>query len=222
PIVGQNNVEFQFSGFVRGDAIFNTRKSVAALEELFYLYPKDHLYDDAGKDLNAVSSSGFYTLATRAALDVSGLRLWDSNVSAKIEADFAGSGGNTGTAAIVRLRQAYIKMDWRKSSLLIGQSWHPMFQNIQPGQLTLSTGAPFQPFNRSPQIRFDYKVQKIILSGSAIYQLQNKSTGPLGKSNVYSNNAILPELNALVEYKNSSIQTGIGINFFIFKASHSI
>lgn len=216
PVFGQNkanDLQLKFSGFIRGDLIYKNRESVTALEDLFYLYPKDHLYDDSGKDLNAQSSSGFYNLATRASLDAWGLKAFNSSISAKIEADFAGSGGSTGTAAIVRLRLAYLKIDRGNSSFLIGQNWHPMFQNIQPGQLTLSTGAPFQPFNRSPQFRYDYKTKKVIFRATAVYQLQNKSAGPAGKSNLYAKNAVLPELNGIIEYNYGSVQTGLGINF---------
>ncbi|MDR0428218.1 MAG: hypothetical protein LBH12_06400 [Dysgonamonadaceae bacterium] len=209
-----DEVNFKFSGFIRGDLVYNTRESVTALEDLFYLYPKDRLYDEAGKDLNAQMSSGFYTIATRVALDVSGIKYGNSEVSGKIEADFAAAGG---TAAMLRLRLAYLKMDWSKASLWIGQNWHPLFQTIQPDQLTLATGAPFQPFNRSPQIRYDYRINSFTLKAAAVYQLQNKSTGPEGKSNIYQKNAVLPELNGIIEYKKTSICTGIGIIFLPLK-----
>ena len=53
-------------------------------------------------------------------------------------------------------RQAYVNLDWGKSAVLVGQTWHPLFGDVSPQMLNLSTGAPFQPFNRSPQIRYRY------------------------------------------------------------------
>ncbi|MDH8702128.1 hypothetical protein M2138_001488 [Dysgonomonadaceae bacterium PH5-43] len=212
-----SDLTFKFSGFVRGDIIYNTRENVAALEDLFYLYPKDEKKDALGEDLNSRSALGFYNLSTRAALDIAGVKLFDAAVSAKMEADFAGAGGSGGTSAVLRLRLAYINFAWDKSTLLIGQNWHPMFQNIQPGQITLSTGAPFQPFNRSPQLAYKYKIKDFNLRAATIFQLQNKSTGPSGKSNIYAKNATLPELNFIAEYKNKSINTGVGVNFLSLK-----
>ncbi len=214
---GSNKLSYKFYGFVRGDFVFDTRQSVAANEGLFFLYPKDESLDANGKDLNEVASSGFYTFNTRAGIDVSGLQVFDANVSLKAEADFAGFSGSYGAnSTVFRIRQAYIKMDWDKSSLLLGQTWHPMFQVI-PNVISLSTGAPFNPFNRSPQIRFDYKADKLTLTGAAIYQLQYTSSGPEGKTNTYQRNAIIPELYAGVDYKINTFNVGAGIDYLTIK-----
>lgn len=209
-----SKLTYKFSGFVRTDYSFDTRQSVAANEGLFFLYPKDAKYDDAGKDLNAVSNSGFYAFNSRVALDVAGLQLCEADLSAKIEADFA---GYSGSSTLLRIRRAFMKMKWEHSSLLLGQEWHPMFGGVTPGVLSLNVGAPFNPFNRSPQITFDYKVENVTFSGSALWEFQYASTGPNGKSHIYQRNANLPEFCLGVNYKYNQFIVGANVDYLTLK-----
>lgn len=213
----ENKPKFEFYGFIRADLSFDNHVSAVSNEGLFFLYPLDINSDENGEDLNAQSSLGFYSFNTRPGVNISGFRLFDSDVTARIEADFAGFGGQNGNSSILRIRLAYIKMNWEKSSLLIGQDWHPFFGPVTPGQISLSTGAPFNAFNRSPQIRFDYTLNKISLSGSALYQFQMISQGPIGKSTSYQKNAMIPELAATVDFKTQNFIVGAGINFLSLK-----
>lgn len=213
PVFAQDNLgklNFKFSGFVRGDVYFDSRKSITANDNLLFLYPKDEEYDVTGDDLNAQPNSGLYAFNSRPAVEVSGLRVFDADVNAFMEADFA---GGSGISAFLRIRQAYLKMNWEKSTLLIGQTWHPFFNTIIPGQISLSTGAPFQPFNRSPQIRYDYKWNGFTFSGVLLSQFQYLSPGPDGKSNNYQKDGLLPELSAMIDYKVGAIQFGVGIDY---------
>lgn len=212
-----NSLTFKFYGFVRGDVFFDSRQSVASSEGLLFLYPKDIDRDAVGEDLNAQGSLGIYGFNSRPGVDISGLRVFNSDVTARIEADFAGFGGAYGTSTVLRIRHAYMKMQWKSSALTIGQAWHPFFGHVFPGQISLNTGAPFQPFSRNPQIRFDYKVNNITLSGATISQLQMNSSGPEGKSNVYQKNALLPELAAIIDYTNNSFTAGAGVSYLTLK-----
>ena len=217
PALAQENssqLKFQLYGFVRSDFFYDSRQSTTAIEGLFFLYPKDKELDAVGNDLNANPVSGFYSLATRTGVDISGLRAFNADVTARMETDFAGF---SGSVTLLRIRLAFIRMNWNKSSLLIGQNWHPLFQTLIPRQITLSAGAPFQAFARSPQIRYDYRLNNFTLSAAGIYQFQHTSAGPIGKSNVYQKNALLPELTAVVDYTNQSINTGIGVNLLTLK-----
>lgn len=98
--------------------------------------------------------------------------------SAKVEADFRGSGTSYST---IRLRHAYLNLDWGRSALLLGQTWHPLFGDVSPQILNLSVGAPFQPFSRAPQIRYRYTHKGFQLTGAAIWQSQYLSQGIVGK-----------------------------------------
>ena len=67
--------------------------------------------------------------------------------SAKVEADFRGSGTSYST---IRLRHAYLNLDWGRSVFASGQTWHPLFGDVSPQILNLSVGAPS---NRSAVLR---------------------------------------------------------------------
>lgn len=198
---------FKFYGRIRGDLFYNSRVNEESVDGLFYSYPKDHELDAAGEDLNASPQSNFYMLYTRLGVDIQGPTLGKARTSAKIEADFRGSGTAFGD---VRLRQAYVNFDWGKSKLLIGQTWHPLFGEVSPSVLNLSTGSPFQPFNRSPLVRYRYTDNGFVATGAAIWQSQYNSDGPDGKSHKYLKNGMTPELFAGVDYHGANWMAGVG------------
>ena len=216
PAVSQKkNFDYSFYGFVRGDLYYNSRSNVEVVDGLFYIYPKDKFYDADGKDLNGKPSSSFYTFTTRLGMNIKGPDLGSAKTSANIESDF---GGTTDITFMLRLRQAYLKLDWQKgSSLLLGQTWHPLFGDVVPNVLNLATGAPFQPFNRSPQINYQYRNGGIKLTTSAIYQLVYTSVGPDGKSEKYQKDGMLPELYAGIDYAKGGFLVGAGVDMISLK-----
>ena len=183
------NFTYKFYGQIRTDLYYNSRANEETVDGLFYMYPKDIKEDADGKDLNATANGSFYTLYTRAGLDVTGPMLGKAKTSAKIEVDFRGSGTSY---SMIRLRHAYLSLDWKKSGLLLGQAWHPLYGDVAPQILNLATGAPFQPFSRAPQIRYQYKVSDVRLTAAAIWQSQYLSAGPAGKSQNYIKNSCVP------------------------------
>lgn len=181
---------YNFYGFVRGDVFYNTRANVAPVDGNFYMYPLDKDPDVNGDDLNATPNGSFYTFTTRLGLDLTGPNLGSARTTAKIETDF---GGFSSSTTMLRIRQAYVALDWDKTQLLIGQTWHPL-SGIMPDVLNLSTGAPMNPFNRSPLFRLQQRIDNIKLTAAAIWQLQYTSTGPNGGSEDYIKNSGIPEL----------------------------
>ena len=210
-----NKFDYSFYGFVRGDLYYNSRSNMEVVDGLFYLYPKDISPDADGKDLNGKPSSSFYTFTTRLGMNIKGPDIGSAKSSANIESDF---GGTADITFMFRLRQAYIKLDWQKgSSLLLGQTWHPLFGEVVPNVLNLATGAPFQPFNRSPQINYQYRTGGIKLTTSAIYQLVYTSVGPDGKSEKYLKDGILPELYVGIDYSKGGFIAGVGVDMISLK-----
>lgn len=216
PLCAQKkNMDYSFYGFIRGDLYYNSRQNSESVDGLFYLFPKPEVYDASGKDLNAKPNSSFYTFTTRLGLDIKGPDIGSAQSSAKIEADF---GGMSGSFFVLRIRHAYARLNWDNgSSVLLGQTWHPFSGDVMPQVLNLSTGAPFQPFNRSPQIQYGYTYGKWQFKASAIYQLMYLSTGPNGKSEEYLKNGVWPELCIGVDYKNESWQIGAGAEMMSLK-----
>ncbi len=203
----QTNLSYKFYGFVENQISFNSRKNLEAVGMSFNIMPLPEKLDPNGKDLNEVSSIEMLTINSRVGVDVSGLNLFNSKVSAKIEADFAGAGTSY---YVLRLRRAYVTMDWEKSQLLVGQEWHPLSGSVMPSTFELNGGAPFNPFNRSPQVSYKYKMGSWKWTAAALYQMQFCSDGPLGKNGVYMWDALMPDFYLGLEQASANFRWGIG------------
>ena len=205
---------YKFYGQIRTDLYYNSRANEETVDGLFYMYPKDKVYDEDGKDLNATANGSFYTLYTRLGVDVQGPKLGGAKTSAKVEMDFRGSGT---TYSTVRLRHAYLNLDWGKSALMLGQSWHPLYGEVAPQILNLNMGAPYQPFSRAPQIRYRYKAGDVSLTGAVLWQSQYLSQGPDGKSQKYIKESCIPEIYIGADYKAKNWLAGAGIEMISLK-----
>lgn len=210
----KKNFSYKFYGQVRGDLFYNSRANAEIVDGLFHLYPKDIERDAEGKDLNASPNGSFYLLYSRLGIDVAGPKIGSAASTAKLEVDFRGSGNNF---AMIRIRHAYVNLDWGKSAVLIGQAWHPLYGDIYPQMLNLSTGSPFQPFSRAPQIRYRYSNDGWMLTGAAVWQLQYLSDGPNGKSEEYIKNSCIPEIYAGIDYTTNRWTGGVGVEMLSIK-----
>ena len=209
---------FKFYGFVRNYACYDTRESLTSNSEQFYYMPKDIKLDANGNDLNAQDNIMLLSITTRLGLNVSGLNFLGSKTSAKIEADFAGFGTSN---TVLRIRQAYAKMDWEHSKVLVGQAWHPAMGDMMPDVFSLETGAPFTPFSRTPQVRYDYETKNVKLTATALYQFQYTSYGPDGASFNYARNAIVPEMYFQGIIKSGGFMMGLGVDVLTLKPRQS-
>lgn len=204
-------------GQIRTDIYYNSRDNNQSVDGLFYMYPKDEVLDPNGKDLNASDNSNMYAVYSRLGFDFAGPKLGKAKTSAKIEFDFRGNGNDN--LSIVRLRHAYFNLDWGKSKLLVGQTWHPFYGDVAPQILNLNMGAPFQPFGRAPQIRYRYQSGDVQWQIAALWQSQYKTYGPTaadgsGNSRVqqFHKNSNIPELTLGVDYKVDGWIAGVGID----------
>ena len=187
----------KFSGFVKTDIFYDTRQSVTSngiREGHFYLYPDNVLFDAEGNDINANPSFHILNIQSRLKGTISGPDAFGAKTSGVIEAEFFGTSESDING--FRLRHAFVKMDWTKTALLIGQSWHPMFpEESFPGTISFNTGAPFTPFSRNPQVRVTRKLGNLSLSLTAYSQRDFASSGPDGGSNKYLRNSGIPGTN---------------------------
>lgn len=204
----------KFYGFVRNYACYDTRESLTSNSEQFYYMPKDIKLNELGEDLNAQDNIMLLSITTRLGLNVNGLNFLGSKTSAKVEADFAGFGTSN---TVLRIRQAYAKMDWEHSKVLVGQAWHPAMGDMMPDVFSLETGAPFTPFSRSPQVRYDYETKNVKLTATALYQFQYTSYGPDGASFNYARNAVVPEMYFQGIIKSGDFMMGLGVDVLALK-----
>ena len=204
--------KFKLYGFIRNYAAVDTRAVSAGTEDLYFYMPKGHDLQ-GGADLNEGLNWRFVSLTTRLGLDVSGYKWGNMGISGKVEADFYNL---SGSVAILRLRQAFMKLSWDSLNLTIGQAWHPMAADM-PHMTNLETGAPFNPFNRSPQLTVDYKLgQDWTLTASVLYLNHYLPTGPAGKTKDYYKYG-LPELYAGVTYKSGKVLARAGVDLVNLK-----
>lgn len=205
----------KISGMVKTDLFFDTRQTVSAREGHFLLFPAAQLNDDDGQDINAKSGFNFLPIQSILSANVTGPSVIGATTSALIEGDFFGASNND--VNMLRLRHAYIKLNWTKTELIIGQYWHPLFvTSCYPGTVSFNTGAPIQPFSRAPQIRLTYNPGKIKLSGALLSQRDYVSVGPDGASSKYMRDAHLPEIQVSAEMilkKEKELIMGAGFGY---------
>lgn len=217
----QEPYEFEVYGFVRNDFTFDSRKTYAAVGELFSFIPMDHQFNSLGEDLNAIPSSRLLAVVSRLGFNFKSPTFGGMFINAKIETDFCGAGANYN---MFRIRHAWVGLNWKHHQLLAGQSWHPMSGDLLPNIVSLNTGAPFNAFSRAPQVRYNAKVSNVTLSAAAIYQLQypapgpgtlNKETGKYATENStkYQVFGGLPELYLGVTYAANGLKIGLGGEF---------
>ena len=210
--------KFKFYGQIRTDFYYNSRANEETVDGLFYMYPLDENLDPNGHDLNGVGNGNFYTLYTRLGVDVTGPMLGKAKTSAKVEVDFRGSGT---TYSLFRIRHVYFNLDWGKSALLVGQTWHPLYGDVAPEILNLNMGAPYQPFSRAPQIRYRFTSNNFMLTAAAIWQSQYLSVGPktnepgetsTQKSQEFMKKSCVPEFYLGIDYKRPGLIAGAGLH----------
>lgn len=205
----------KFSGFVKTDVFLDSRQTVAVREGHFLLWPSAEKLDPDNKDINAKSSFNILSIQTRLRGRISGPEAFGAKTSGLIEADFFGN-ENPAFSDVngFRLRHAFVKLNWEKTELLIGQFWHPMFvTDCYPGVISFNTGAPFQPFSRNPQIKLTQKIGtfKLILAAQSQRDFANRLVGSSTQTSGYLRNSCVPDMQFQVHYApDPGLIAGIG------------
>ncbi len=205
----------EFSGFVKNDFSFDSRQTVSAREGHFLLWPHRIIKDDNDKDINASPVLSLLAIQSRLSGKITGPDAFGAKTSGLIEVDFFG----TTNAAInlLRMRHAYVKLNWERSELLLGQYWNPLFvTSCFPSVVSFNTGAPIQPFSRNPQIRYTYGKGAVKVMAAALGQRDYSTIGANGASPDYLRNAAIPNMHLQLHYnkksdeKASELTMGIG------------
>jgi len=206
----QKNVSIDWYGFVAAQSWINTHESAAGAEGFLYLYPTDQATvpgDD--HDRNAVPQGSWFGTMARLGFVLKGPEIFGAASRAKAELEFSGHS----SPGSVLYRHAFIALDWEKSTLTLGQTWHPM-NDLFPNTVGIAIGSPFNALNRSPQLRYEYFLgsdKNIKLTGAAIFQAANASVGPAGKSYIYARRSMVPMLYAGVDFTFGDFKVGGGL-----------
>ena len=204
----ESKYDISISGFISSEIIYDTRQPVAAREGDVLLFTSPILNDANGDDINDTPSFNMINIHSRFRLSVDGPEMLGAQSSALLESDFVGTGNQF--ISMMRLRHAFIKLDWEKTSLTVGQYWHPFFViSAYPEVAGWGGGSPYAILSRNPQVRFGFNLSDNI-SGSltALTHRDFSSAGPQGVTPDYLRNAALPELNLNMEYHKKGWRLG--------------
>lgn len=193
-------------GYVRGEFAFDTRQVIAARDANYIDLAAPINRNAEGKDLNSNSNFNGWGLESRLGVKITGPEFFGMKSNAVIESHFFGS-----TEASINglgLRHAYVQLSNDDVEILAGQYWHPMFvTNVSPMTYNFNAGSPFQPFNRSPQVRVTTKGD-VRFIGAVITELDFPSVG--GKASLSG----LPAFHAQVQFgDDSKFVGGLGANY---------
>jgi hypothetical protein len=212
----QEGFSFQWHGFVNPHYYADSRNVVGGREDMMLFYPKPVLRDSLGNDINDGWQANMLAITARLNLTVHGPEIWGAKSRAFIEGDFTGA--TNATINNLRLRHAYVALEWDRHQLLAGQYWYAMvIHEIMPMTNPLNMGAPFHPYARQPQVRYSYfPSHNWELMAAAQWQLDNTSQGLLNgtvqSSTLFARHSLLPELNAQLRFRQGNLLLGGAAN----------
>ena len=208
----ENVPDIKLSGFIKTDFFFDSRQVATFREGHFLLYPLNESLDANGEDLNSHSSFNALSIQSRVTAKFTGPLVLGAKSGGMLEGEFFG----TADADVngFRLRHAFVTFNWEKTSLLFGQTWHPMFvAEVFPQVVSFNTGSPFQPFARNPQIRFTQSFDALKVIAVLLTQRDFTSNGPAGFSSTYLRNTVIPSAHLQLQYKSESFISGGGVDY---------
>lgn len=201
-------------GFIRTDYIWDTRKSAQVREYNLNLYPLDEALDINSDDLNATDASNFLAVVSRLGVKAKGPNVWGAKMTGTLEGDFFGNTENS--IGLLRLRHAYVNMDWSKTSITLGQTWYPTFiPEVFPGVANFSTGIMFNPFGWATQFKIKQNFTKELSFALTAYKEREFTTQTAtgGTQNSASINSVIPTFHGQLQFKNKNWIAGIGAEY---------
>ncbi|RZT93276.1 hypothetical protein EV201_2428 [Ancylomarina subtilis] len=211
-------INVKFGGYVHSLFTYDTRQTVSAREGFILLYPKDELLDASGKDINKGGVYNMAVIQSRVNAKITGPDILGAKTNGLLEAEFIGNAESDVNG--MRLRHAFVNLNWGKTSLLIGQTWSPLFvAEVFPGTVGANAGLPFKPFARNPQVRLTHKTENWKFLAALASERDYTSTGPLGAGNRYLRNAGLPIIQGQVHYYAGKHLIGASAEYKTIKPS---
>lgn len=224
-IVAPEKFRLWLSGNTCTEAYFDTRQVEGFRERSELFFPSPVILDPHGHDINAQPSFYMNALNTRLMLNIEAPGFcYFPLFRAFICADFRGVDENTITA--FRMREAYIKFFSDQRTVLVGQAFHPMFnEDIYPNTVSYGKGTLTDCRVFVPQLRlneflgcFDEGANRDILECALTAQSRNsQDVGPIGPATIYMRNGVVPGLYAefrkQIHFEDAR-QAFVGVCFF--------
>ncbi|NBC15938.1 MAG: hypothetical protein GVY18_01340 [Bacteroidetes bacterium] len=206
--------DVSFSGFIKSEYIYDTRQIVGARESNLFLYPASDPNPDRDDDAEDADNLLFFPFFSRLRIHVDDLpEALGAEVTGFFETDFYGP--NNATLNTLRIRRLFAKMVWDNREVLFGMEWSPLFSMaVAPQTVAPSTGAPFQPFARHPQILYTAKTGNLRLMGALSQQRDAfVDAGPEGPGAKPQQLATIPGAHFHVQYVDGATVVGGGAHY---------
>lgn len=209
-------IKVDISGYVKAEGIFDTRQNFTIRDGHFLFFPLNRLPDVSGRDINGRGDFDEYAIQTRIRFEAFGPDVGCFRSRSYIEADFFGTTDDTLDS--FRMRHAYLCLESEQLDFWAGQTWHPMYFPVEaPDTISFNTGTPIDPFARSPQFRLVYHTDQYDVVGAVIGFDTALPFGPLGPSNKYFRDSIMPDLHLQTRVKWDDARQYIGAGIDIMR-----
>jgi hypothetical protein len=150
-LLGEGN-RIKFYGFLRVDLDIDSQRASSTQTPLFITSP------DPAAGGASIGEFSMHPRLTRFGIDFSGPRietLGNAKLSGKLETDFENGGSES--RQIIRIRHAFLRLDWKDFSILGGQTWDtvsPLYPTVNNDTLQWNAG---NVGDRRPQVRAAYE-----------------------------------------------------------------
>lgn len=191
-------VQLQWFGYVKAEAIYDSRQVFGFREDQILYYPEPKLFDPRGHDINARGTFDEFAIQTRLDLAGFGPDVGCTKSGFLIEGDFLGR--TDATIDSFSLRQAFMVLSSQGITFLAGQAWHPLCIPIEfPDTISFNTGIPMDPFALQPQFRLTFANEYAHLMLSAIGFLGDRPFGPAAGGAKVLRDSLMPDFNILLQ-----------------------
>lgn len=196
------SVQLAWSGYVKAEALYDSRQVFGFREDQILFYPENKLFDARGVDINARGTFDTFAIQSRLNLAGFGPDVGCTQTGFFIEADFLGR--TDITINEFALRQAFLTLHANGISFLAGQTWHPLCIPIDfPNCISFNQGIPMCPFALQPQFRFTFSNDTAELIISAISFIGDRPFGPSQRGARAIRDSLSPDFNILFKLKQS-------------------
>lgn len=201
-----------FSGYIKPEFFWDSRQVIGGRDDQTLIFPEPKTWDRCCRDINAAPAYNMLAIESRVRSEILGPKVLEAKGKGLIEADFYGISKTT--LNIVRMRHAYLSLEWQNFILLLGQYWHPLFTpECAPDTLACNSGAPIDPLKRAPQMRFTKLIKPFEIEFTALSEINFESDGPHGPDSIYLRNAVIPNMNIRAQAYAGDHVFGASIDF---------
>ncbi|HBL98265.1 TPA: hypothetical protein DDZ86_01315 [Candidatus Dependentiae bacterium] len=141
------------SGFVDAEHCFDTRQVYGSRDGEGFYYPREKDLVACGVDANKQGSFSMFPFNVRLLFQIEGDPVANmKRTYAFIGTDFRGTADTT--IELLRMREAYIVLDWERTQILAGQKLHPFCSDdCNPNTVSYSKGGPMEIYTYIPIVR---------------------------------------------------------------------